>query len=280
MSGAGETARPFDASPFGAIAAALVGNTLDRKTRAMLDRGDSPRSGQPVWRNSYYVGQIEDKVWRPIVNGTVRTGKRWTGALMKAAKAYELRTRAERRELEPGARNGALGEVGLAVLEYLYSIVDYATGRLDPAVRTIAEAIGRAYSAVHPALTRLRDAGFLNWMRRSRKIENPVPGGQQVEQASNAYALLLPPAAKPWLRWLMDPKRQPACDEDRRKHDRKEFDRMVTGLSAAEYAKEFVRDTLLGPALQKLGALLDARDLNKGESSSTDETGASPIFYR
>lgn len=160
-------ARPFDAQPFGLIAAGLAKAALSRKTRARLERGDSPRSGEPVWRNSYTVGQIEDRIWKPINGGKLRAGKRWTGALLKAAKALELRTRAERRAKEPGARNGALGVVGIAVLEYLYDTVDYASGRLDPALRTIADATGHAYSAVHDALVRLRNHGFLTWARRS-----------------------------------------------------------------------------------------------------------------
>lgn len=267
----------FDALPIGKIAAQIAGLTLNRKTRAQLGRGDSPRSGEPVWRNSYYVGQIEDRIWRPINGGSVRAGKRWTGALLKAAKAFELRTRAERRKEEPGARNGALGEVGIAVLEYLYSRVDYATGRLDPAVRTIAEEIGRAYSAVHEAIVRLRKHGFLQWMRRSEPIENPEPGGPQVKQASNAYALLVPEAMKGWLSRLIGKPRAADCDEHRRRMEREEFDRMLAGLSATEYARDFLwtGDRLLGETLRNIAAALDGRDKLHRESSGNDETGGS-----
>lgn len=280
MSAAEGTQRPFDASPFGAIAAKITGAQLDRRTRALLGRGDSARSGQPVWRNSYEVGQVEDRVWKRIGDGHPRSGRRWTASLLKAAKAYELRTRADRRENDPGARNGALGEVGIAVLEYLYERVDYMTGRLDPAIRTIADAIGRAYSAVHEALVRLRNAGFLAWMRRSEKIAEPEPGGPQVKQASNAYALLVPEAAKPWLGWLLHGKRTPACEEDHRRREKAEFDRMVQGLTAVEHVRDFVTDALLGPTLKRLAALVDAREEQKGESGRADETGGSPLYKR
>lgn len=280
MSASEATDRPFDASPFGAIAAKIAGVQLDRRTRALLGRGDSARSGEPVWRNSYAVGQIEDRVWKRISDGTARGGRRWTASLLKAAKAYELRTRAERRENDPGARNGVLGEVGIAVLEYLYERVDYATGRLDPAIRTIADAIGRAYSAVHEALVRLRAAGFLAWMRRSEKITEPEPGGPQVKQASNAYALLVPEAAKPWLGWLMRSKRVPECEADRRRREKEKFDLMVKGLTAVDYVTDFVSDALLGPTLKRLAALIDARESQKGESGSTDETGGSSLYKR
>lgn len=267
----------FDAQPLGLLAAKITGAALDRKTRVHLTRGDSPRSGEPVWRNSYYVGQIEDRIWRPINGGSVRAGKRWTAALLKAAKAFEIRTRTERREKEPGARNGALGEVGIAVLEYLYGKVDYATGRLDPAIRTIADEIGRAYSAVHEAIVRLRKHGFLQWMRRSQPIENPEPGGPQVKQASNAYALLVPEALKGWLARLIGKPRTADCEEDRRRMEREEFERMLAGLSATEYARDFLwtGDRLLGETLRNIAAALDGRDNLHRESSSNDETGGS-----
>ncbi len=34
------------------------------------------RSHQPVWRNSYYEGQIEKRLWRPIADGTKRGARR------------------------------------------------------------------------------------------------------------------------------------------------------------------------------------------------------------
>lgn len=268
--------RPFDAQPFGLIAAGLAKAALSRKTRARLERGDSPRSGEPVWRNSYTVGQIEDKIWKPINGGKLRAGKRWTGALLKAAKALELRTRAERRENEPGARNGALGAVGLAVLEYMYETVDYATGRLEPAIRTIADATGHAYSAVHDALVRLRNHGFLQWMRRSKPVENPEPGGQQVEQASNAYALLVPAGMKEWLARLIGEAPAPACEEERARQRKTALQQMLAGLSASDYQRQpFNEGALFGATLKSIAAAIDARDAQKGGSGRADETGGS-----
>jgi hypothetical protein len=260
----------FDASPIGALTAQITGAALSRKTRARLNRGDSPRSGEPVWRNSYYVGQIEDRIWKPINGGSTRGGKRWTMALLKAAKAFERRTRLERREDEPGARNGALGEIGIAVLEYLYETVDYTTGRLEPAIRTIADNIGHAYSAVHEALVRLRRHGFLHWMRRSKPVENPEPNGPQVEQASNAYALLVPEKMKGWLARLIGKEPPAACEEERQRRKREEFDAMLSGLSAAEYqAQPFNEGALFGPTLKSIAAALDAR-----EASTANPAGA------
>lgn len=221
----------------------------------------SRRTGEPVWRNSYYVGQIEDRVFRPIAGGRKRDAARWVGALRKAARSFELKTRAERQELEPGARNGALGQVGIAVLEYLYEIVDFATGQLDPAVRTIADAIGHSYSAVHDALKRLRQHGFLEWMRRSRPKENPEPGGPQVEQASNAYALLVPPAMRSWMQRLLGRSPVPECERARKELERAEFEAMLASLSAREWLKAIWHgDSRQGGILAQIAAQIDIRD--------------------
>lgn len=272
------TARPRfmagGAMPIGAFAASIGAGSYDRNSRARLSRGDSPRSGQPVWRNSYYVGQIEDRIWKPINGGSRRGGKRFVAALFRAAKKLELETLRKRRETDPGARNGALGEVGLAVLEYLYATVDFATGRLEPALRTIATEIGRSYSAVHRALDRLRRRGFLHWMRRSEPIEDPEPGGPMVKQVSNAYGLLCPPGMAGWLRKLFRGPPTPECEADRRKREKGEFEHMIDGLTAGEaLSVTWTGDRLLGETLAKFAAGIDARESHEGESSRSDETG-------
>lgn len=260
--------------PIGQFILAAAGVKPDRATRAFHVRGDSPRSGAPVWRNSYTVGQIEDRIWKPINGGSVRGGKRWAAAMLKAAKKLELSTRAERQQTERGARNGALGPVGLAVLEYLYSLVDFTTGRLEPAVRTIADAVGHAYSAVHNALKRLREYGFLHWMRRSRPKDDPQPGQAIVEQASNAYALLVPEKMRAGLSRLLGKAPKPQCDADRRQRDAAAFEDMLAGMSTeARHEATWNGDSLLGETLKSLAAAVDRRDRKTCESSTTDETG-------
>lgn len=268
------TASSYDARPFGAIAAAVTGAKLDRRTKALLGRGDSPRSGEPVWRNSYYRGQIEDRVWRPIHDGTKRGGQRWTRALLKRAKELEFASRLKRREQQPGTENGALGTVGLEVLEYLYRIVDYAKGTLEPAIATIAEEIGRSYSAVHRALVRLRDCGFLRWMRRSEPIEGAEPGEPQVRQITNAYALLVPEGMRSWLGRILRPAPAPACEADRRASDAAELERMAKALTTEEWQSTFGA-AANGDVLASLAKSLDRRDLRDRESSSDGETGGS-----
>lgn len=265
---------PFDATPFGLAAASALGTRLSRKTRAKLTRGDAPRSGEKVWRNSYYEGQIEHRIWKPIRSGSRRDGARWTAALLKKAKEFEFATRLKRRETQPGAENGALGSIGLEVLECLYSIVDYTTGRLEPAIATIAEKIGRSYSAVHRALVRLRNAQFIGWMRRSRPIEDPEPGGQQVEQITNAYALTVPTELRPWLSSLFAPSPLPACDQDRRAADRKATEAMLAGLNLREWHNAtWSGDALLGETLARLAAAVESRDASRANPRRSDRSG-------
>ncbi len=234
----------------------------------------SRHTGQPVWRNSYYVGQIESRIWRPVNGGKKRDAARWTGALLKAARKFELESRRQRQEVDPGSRNGSLGQVGIAVLEYLYNTVDYMTGRLEPAVRTIAAEIGHSYSAVHDALKRLREHGFLEWMRRSEKIEDPEPGGPLVKQASNAYALLVPQAMRGWLAKLLGRAPVPECEVDRRERERTEFEAMLAGLTALERHKAtWHGDSLQGGVLGRIAAALDAQQARSANPAGPMKPG-------
>ncbi len=229
----------------------------------------SRRSGEKVWRNSYYEGQIEHRLWRPIGDGTKRGGKRRAGAILKAARQFEYRTRVKRRIEQPGCENGLLGAIGLEVLEALYEVVDFASGRLEPAIATIGERIGRSYAAVHRALCRLREAGFLHWARRSRKLDNAGDAGPQVEQITNAYALLVPKELEFFLSRLIGRGPKPDCDRWRREDDAAEWQRMLDGLTARElHDATWNGDQLVGETIARIADALDER-----ESIRVRETG-------
>lgn len=260
------------AKAFGSIAAGIAGNTLSRQTRVLLERGDNPRSGQPVWRNSYYEGTIEHRIWKRIGNGTKRDGRRFTGALMAAARRVELESRAKRRETDKGCQNGKLGVIGLEVLQTMVDLVDFMKGRLEPAIATIAERIGRSYSAVHSALRRLQAAGFIDWIRRSRPRDDASGFGPQVEQITNAYALLIPEKLQGWWDRTFNKRPTPACEVDRHSADRADFDAMLATLTAREFDRDFpCRDPLLGPLLSDLARRVDEQ--HERESDRRGETG-------
>jgi hypothetical protein len=270
MSGAAST-RGGEATPFGLLAAKLTAAPLSRKTRLKLERGDSPRSGQPVWRNSYYEGQCEARIWRRYGDGTARTGKRLHALILKAARRLERDTRRKRQEEAERRRRGLLGDVGLEVLDFLWSRVDFFTGRLEPAIATIADELGRSYSAVHRALKHLRAHGFLQWERRSKPIENPEPGGPLVEQIPNAYVLLIPKALQSFFAIEIGGKRPPApdCVTWDRQQAREEFDRMLSQLTVREWFKAtWQGDSRLGETLANIARMVEER-----ESSIARETG-------
>lgn len=259
---------------FGDKASSLVGALGAALSARESANGSSPRSGQPVWRNSYYEGQLEDRLWRPIgigrQRGTRRGAARLAGAVLKAAKALDIRTRKERKAKTPGSRNGLLGEIGIAVLEALYGLVDYATGRLEPAIGTIAERTGYSYSAVHNALARLRDQGFLKWIRRSRKTERKGEAGPQVEQIPNAYALTIPVEMQDYVHRLVGDAPTPECEAWRRQQAGKDLEALIAQVSASRFHRDFwVGDKLTGESFASIAAALDRQER---ESSSAGET--------
>lgn len=139
------------------------------------------RTFQKVRRNSPHAGEREQRLWRQF-NTFSRDDN---NAIMAAAEQME------RESKKPGKRNGCLGHIGLTVLRLLIRLRDKVTGRLEPKVEWIAAKIGHSRSATHAALVRLKLSGFLDWMRRSIPVEDPEPGGQYVQQTSNAYVIAL-----------------------------------------------------------------------------------------
>lgn len=244
-----------------------IGDVLAGRQR----NADQRRTGQPVWRNSYSEGQIEDRVWRPIGGGKTRRARRIRGAVMKSARMLERRTKRERQGQTPGTRRGFLGETGIAVLEALWEIVNFATGRLEPAIATLAERTGYSYSAVHQALVTLRERGFLQWVRRSRPTDNQGEAGPQVEQITNAYALLIPGPTEAFLRRELAEAPLSGDEVERRRSQRAELKEMLDALPLSEFHEAtWDGDRLAGETLKRIAHLVQER-----ESSTTRETGRS-----
>lgn len=225
-----------------------------------------PHFNQPVWRNSYYEGTFEHRVWRPFMGGKLRGAKRRIGAIMKSARELERRTRRERQSERPGVRNGLLGQIGLDVLDALYNkFLDYRTGRMDPAIGTIAEAVGHSYAAVHAALIRLKAAGFLQWIRRSRPTDNKGSSGPQVEQVTNAYVPLLPDKIEKMVQHLLGRAPLPDDAQWHGEEQKRQWQAMLDSLSAAEFVNATVKATgLLGDTLKNLALAIDRRESLRG----------------
>lgn len=85
------------------------------------------------------------------------------------------------------AADARLRRVDLTVLEAVMQTLDFATGRLFPAIDTIATRAGCHRNSVIAALRRLRDHGLISWVRRTIKTANEGEFAPQREQTSNAY---------------------------------------------------------------------------------------------
>lgn len=164
----------------------LIAHSLRSAGRARAGHRARPRpTGSRVHANSQmYVG-MEGGFWRPI---SARTARR----LVRAAIKFDERGRRADRHNRTRKKNGPLGHVGIAVLEVMLSLVDFTTGELFPAYRTLAERSGHCVSAVHAAVKRLCRHGFLALKRRIEPTGERGLRGPQVKQASNAYALIVP----------------------------------------------------------------------------------------
>ncbi|GGE82156.1 replication protein A [Sphingomonas prati] len=216
------------------------------------------RTYQPIHRCSYNVGEREDRFYRPVPKSEV-------GARMRAAQAYDVEYRAQ------GKRNGPLGHIGLEVLRQLYRMCCPRTGRLDPAINTIAQKIRRGRTAVFDALAALKRHGFLDWIRRTEPTGNEG-AGPQVKQASNAYRLDLPAKARALVAKIVGRAPRPVDDEARRAGDAAETDRMVASLPLREEMATRISDPLLAAVLARFGEAVASQER---ESAKRDESGQS-----
>ncbi len=228
---------------------------------AVLAGAPAERERTPVRRQSRAVGRCEGVFWR-------RTNRQEVRQIVLAARRYELACR------EPGSRNGPLGGVAIEVLELFANLVDFRTGRLEPAIETLMRMLRRSRDAIVRALKALRSHGFLDWLRRYVPTGNEGRG-PQVKQTSNAYRLFLPARAKQFLgRFGATP---PPPDD----HVHAEAERQAAteahraSLPLDELALFDVGDNPLGQALARL-----ARSMKQRESARQTESPSSSIKDR
>ncbi|WP_294301874.1 hypothetical protein [uncultured Sphingomonas sp.] len=161
---------------------------LRRETKQLIKSTSAGFTGRPrgqdrkVRRLSYDVDDRRAQVFSRIDDGSRSGGLGWIDDIVQLAEEFDLQYR------KPGER-GPLQASGVRVLRILCTrFLRFASGQLDPAVRTIALATGYTYKTVHSALTRLKKHGFLDWVRRSQATDRRAgDAGPQREQVSNAY---------------------------------------------------------------------------------------------
>lgn len=220
----------MSARSFGELAAGVAGNKVQKRTF------------QPVRGGSRYAGERELRLWKQHNVFSARERR----ARLKAAARYDDDTK------QPGKPWGALGPNGLRVYKHILKSRDYKSGRFDQAAATIARALRISRQTVHAALKRLKAAGLVDWLRRSRPIEDPEPFGPQVEQISNAYLLPLPDWLRKTLDWMLAPSPVPADAAWAVANDKAETKVMLAGLPTAERIGFQVDDPQLAAVLVAL----------------------------
>ena len=228
---------------------------------AVLAGAPTERERTPVRRQSRAAGRCEGVFWR-------RTNRQEVRQIVLAARRYELACR------EPGSRNGPLGGVAIEVLELFANLVDFRTGRLEPAIETLMRMLRRSRDAIVRALKALRSHGFLDWLRRYVPTGNEGRG-PQVKQTSNAYRLSLPARAKQFLgRFGVIP---PPPDDHVHAEAERQADTEAhrASLPLDELALFDVGDNPLGQALARL-----ARSMKQRESARQTESQSSFIKDR
>lgn len=168
------------------MSAAADARAIARDTRKLLrdaggKLGGKRRGADPVWRHSFDVDSRQADVFRPIADGTKAGGLAWADDWLRLAKEYDL-VHKKKGERSPLMANG------IRVLEaMLYKCADFKSGKCDPAITALMKLTALSKNAVVDALKRLREHGFLDWVRRSERTTNVGEAGPQRVQATNAY---------------------------------------------------------------------------------------------
>lgn len=232
-----------------------------------LEPAKRSRSFQPVRRNSYYANDRRaERIWQRLGSNN-RDARRLIAARLKAAEYYNERNK------QAGDREGPIGEIGVRLLRELYRIVDYKTGRLEPAIDTLCQRISRARATVVKYLARLKAHGFLDWVRRSETVDNPG-AGPQVRQITNAYGFGLPKVAAAWVAKILGNGPAPDCEIARREADKAEVDAMLSTASTDDVVDFLAGDTdpQLADLLKKVGRSLsfDSASSISGQNPASD----------
>ena len=82
----------------------------------------------------------------------------------------------------------------------IFDFLNYATGKLDPAIASIARKAAMSTSSAKRGLANLKAAGVLGWVRRAAETRDEK-GRFCLEQDTNAYGVI-PPSQ--WLGFIED----------------------------------------------------------------------------
>jgi hypothetical protein len=151
------------------------------------------------------------------------------------------------------------------------NLVDFRTGRLDPALTTLMRLLKRSRDAIVRGLHNLRTHGFLDWMRRYTTADSTTGKGPQVVQATNAYRLSLPEPAASQLNIFA--KAPPLPDDWANELEQREEARKIqlAALARADLPFLLLDDTALAESLARLAHNMEKRESAKRTASYSDQ---------
>ena len=248
-------------------------HTSNRRTGHAVGIGDviakitgQRRTLQPVRRGSYDIEDRRAQVFRPIGDGTIAGGLRWRDKYLQLADEYDwaMKQRGERHQI---------GANAIRVLKALLFLpgLEFAKGHVEPALDTIMKHTRFARGTVVSALQRLKQHGFIDWVRRTIKTGNEPGFGPQVKQTSNAYFFpveRLPDRARERLRQLMGGKPLAVALKQKKAADAARREALKNMSYEEGYKSAPADDSALGEALNNYARMLD--------QSASSETGLNP----
>ncbi len=215
--------------------------------REILKRVEPPhrRTYQRVRHSSRPAGEHSGGAltWRQC-QSRIRAIRRWERAQDK----------------RPRAKNRAVGWIGIEVYAFLARQAVHKRGRIcDLALGSIAGILGVSRSAVIAALARLRDAGWIGWVRQFVWTGGEGVRGPQVEQAPNSYAIGAPERELARLKIPLDEDPPPSADL--------EAEANAHAKTRAEHA---FGESPVGQAVDALGRLVAERESSNRSDSRVE----------
>jgi hypothetical protein len=102
-------------------------------------------------------------------------------------------------------------------------------------------------------MARLKQHGFLEWIRRTEPTNNEG-AGPQVRQITNAYGFDLPKAALAHVKRMLGKSPPPDDDVQRRQEAEAEMEAMFATVSLSELGTARISDPTLAKLVDRLGA--------------------------
>ena len=159
-----------------------------------------------------------------------------------------------------GERRGPLSFYTPRIYDVLMGFRDFTNGACFPSIKGIARRANVAIATVDKALCELVDAGLLGKLLRTRPVENPEPGGPQVEQITTAYWFLVPSWLADALKKAFGSAPKPDDQEQHEADQAAQLAQMLGSLSAEDLAAFHAGDqSILARALVSFGRSHDRR---------------------